>query len=94
MNSDTRPRLIGTASESLEDVIRSVIDAAKASKRHFRDRYTRRVKQFDKHAVFLVIDHQSFCVAEDVNKPRAEWYRRNLAAALERLVENESGGAK
>lgn len=35
---------------------------------------------------WLQIDHQTFGVVEDTVRPRAEWFARQLAIALARLV--------
>lgn len=43
-------------------------------------------------ATFLVVDHQRFRItpSESVDKKTANWYAKNLAIALERMIAKES----
>ncbi len=65
----------------------------------FMEKYTSRVKRINMddetvHQVRLDIDHQSFTLdIECGNKKHANWFRRQLAVALIRLVENESSSS-
>lgn len=54
--------------------------------RRLRRRYTRVVKRGDVWACFLQIDHQGFCVVDDTDKKRADWYSLQLAKALARMI--------
>jgi hypothetical protein len=51
-----------------------------------RQRYTS-VEHYGKsYATYFVIDHQSFRVVDNTTKVRANWFRDNLAVALERFL--------
>ena len=52
-----------------------------------RRRYVRTVKIADKWNTYLQIDHQGFCVVEQTDYHRARWFGKNLAVALERMLE-------
>jgi hypothetical protein len=62
-----------------------------------RRRYTRVARYGKVYAAYLQIDHQGFCVVDDTTKKRANWFRDNLAVALERMLAANapiSGGAQ
>jgi len=54
-------------------------------------RYVETREHGDEHRVWLVVDHQSFCVTpygcDDTDQ--AVWFREQLLTALERLVRTE-----
>ena len=54
--------------------------------RRLRRRYTRVVKRGDAWACFLQVDHQGFCVVDDTENKRANWYAIQLAKALARMI--------
>lgn len=43
---------------------------------------------------WLQIDHQTFGVVEDTERSRAEWFARQLAIALARLVRSHGGSVR
>ena len=51
-----------------------------------RRRYVRTVKIGNKWNTYLQIDHQGFCVVEQTCRHRAQWFGKNLAIALERML--------
>jgi hypothetical protein len=51
-----------------------------------KDKYTRVVKMGDAWNTYLQIDQQGFCVVEQTTEKRAKWFARQLAMALERLI--------
>jgi hypothetical protein len=53
-----------------------------------RRRYTRVVKTGDKWKTYLQIDHQGFCVVEETNRRRAQWFAKQLSIALERMLKD------
>lgn len=59
------------------------------SKSQIRRRYTRIAKYGKVYAAYLQIGCQGFCVVDDTTKQRANWYRDELAAALENLLAQE-----
>ena len=46
------------------------------------------VRFVDGYTVYLQIDHQGFAAVEDTTKKRADWYRDQIAIALERLIKD------
>lgn len=60
--------------------------------RRLRRRYTRVVKSGGVWACFLQVDHQGFCVVDDTDKKRADWYSLQLAKALARMVSTNAKG--
>lgn len=51
-------------------------------------KYVRVVKIEDKWNTYLQIDHQGFSVVEETTLKRARWFGKQLAIALERLLDN------
>lgn len=52
-------------------------------------RYTRVVKMDKAYNTYLQIDHQGFCVANQVeDKKDALWYARMVAIALKRMIDS------
>ena len=60
------------------------------TKREAKSKYTRVVKMGDKWTAYLQIDHQGFTIVDNTSKNRANWYADMVAAALARLVDNET----
>ena len=59
-------------------------------KTRLRRKYVRVVKMGTKWNTYLQIDHQGFCVVEQTNCRRAQWFGTMLSKALARLVTNET----
>jgi len=53
-----------------------------------RRRYTRVVKINNKWNCYLHIDHQRFCVVKAPNRRLAQWFSKQLAIALERMLKD------
>ncbi len=56
----------------------------------FRRRYTRVVKIADKWNTYLQVGYQGFCVVEQTDKRRAQWYGKMLAVALGRMIKEQN----
>ena len=62
------------------------------NERRMRDTYTRVLVDFDFVAkAFLRVDQQEFEVCDWTERKRADWFADQLAIALARLVERETG---
>lgn len=72
----------------------SKTDNTMKTRAQLRRQYTRlkhwRNWPHDGYACYLQIGCQSFPVVDFVTKGRAEWFRTQLAAALETLLKNET----
>lgn len=58
-----------------------------SAKTKIRKKYTRVVKMGSTFNAYMQVNHQGFCVVENVTKKRAEWYSKMLASALLSLIE-------
>lgn len=54
-----------------------------------RQDYTRVVQIGGECKCFLQIDHQEFCVVDNTDEDRAQWYSLMLAKALARMINTE-----
>ena len=54
-----------------------------------KSKYTRVVKNADGWNCYLQIDHQGFRIVDPTNHYRANWFAKNLAIALDRMMANE-----
>lgn len=82
-------------------VERNECEAADCDRNHrlvqrARRLYTRVKKSGYFWACYLQIDHQRFCVVDDVDKETADWFAGQLAKALARMIakvkDGEPGG--
>lgn len=59
-----------------------------ADVRTMRKKYIRVVKIGEAWNTYLQIDHQGFCVVEQTSRQRANWFGKQLAVALARLIDS------